>query len=64
MLGLDRHGTIAPGKSADFVVLTANPLDNIANTRRIDRVYLRGQEVPRPALRARWQMEMARRPAR
>ncbi|HLH97946.1 MAG TPA: amidohydrolase family protein [Xanthobacteraceae bacterium] len=60
VLGLDRHGTIAPGMSADFIVLNANPLDNIANTRRIDRVYLRGQEVPRPALRAKWQMEMAR----
>jgi imidazolonepropionase-like amidohydrolase len=58
--GLEGHGTIAPGMSADFVVLNANPLDNIANTRRIDRVYLRGQEVPRPALRAKWQTEMAR----
>jgi len=64
VLGLYQHGTIAPGKSADFVVLAANPLDNIANTRRIDRVYLRGQEVPRPALRAKWQMEMAHAPAR
>jgi imidazolonepropionase-like amidohydrolase len=60
VLGLERHGTIAPGMSADFIVLNANPLDNIANTRRIDRVYLRGQEVPRPALRAKWQTEMAR----
>ncbi len=64
VLGLDRHGTIAPGTSADFIVLSANPLDNIANTRRIDRVYLRGQEVPRPTLRAKWQLEMARGPAR
>lgn len=59
VLGLDRHGTIAPTMSADFIVLSANPLDNIANTRRIETVYLRGQEVPRPALRAKWQMEMA-----
>jgi imidazolonepropionase-like amidohydrolase len=52
-----RFGTVAPGKSADFVVLDANPLDDIANTRRIDKVFLRGQEVNREALRARWQLE-------
>jgi len=49
VLGLDRLGTLAPGKSADFIVLDANPLDDIANTRRIDRVYLRGAEIPRAA---------------
>ena len=48
-------GMVASGKNADFVVLDANPLDNIANTRRINKVYLRGQEVNRAALRARWQ---------
>jgi imidazolonepropionase-like amidohydrolase len=50
-LGLDQLGTVASGKSADFLVLDANPLDNIANTRRISRVYLRGGEVDRAALR-------------
>ena len=34
-----------------FLVLDANPLDNIANTRRIARVYLRGREIDRAALR-------------
>jgi imidazolonepropionase-like amidohydrolase len=53
-LGLDSLGSIAPGRSADFIVLDANPLDDIANTRRIARVYLRGREVNRAALRAKW----------
>lgn len=48
-------GMVAPGKSADFTVLNANPLENIANSRKIERVYLRGQEVDRAALRAKWQ---------
>ena len=47
ILRLDRLGTIAPGKSADFIVLDANPLDDIVNTRRIARVYIRGAEIPR-----------------
>jgi imidazolonepropionase-like amidohydrolase len=57
ILGLDQLGTVATGKSADFIVLNANPLDNIANTRKINRVYLRGQDVPRAAMRAKWQAE-------
>jgi imidazolonepropionase-like amidohydrolase len=50
-------GMVATGKSADFIVLDANPLENIANTRRINKVYLRGQEVDRAALKAKWQAE-------
>lgn len=56
-LGLDRIGTISAGQEADFLVLNANPLDSIANTRRIEKVYLRGQEVPRAKLNARWKAE-------
>jgi imidazolonepropionase-like amidohydrolase len=50
-------GLVAPGKSADFIVLNANPLENISNTRRIDKVYLRGEEVPRAAMAAKWQAQ-------
>ena len=54
-LGLaDIVGTIAPGKSADFIVLDANPLDDIMNSRQISRVYLRGKELDRAALRLAW----------
>ena len=52
LMKLDQLGTIAPGKSASFLVLDANPLDSINNTRRISRVYLRGKELNRAAMRA------------
>lgn len=42
-------GTVAPGKRADFLVLEANPLDDITNTRRISAVYLKGVPVDREA---------------
>jgi imidazolonepropionase-like amidohydrolase len=54
LLGLDQLGTVAAGKSADFIVLDANPLDNITNTRRISSVYQRGKQIDRAALRAAW----------
>jgi imidazolonepropionase-like amidohydrolase len=53
-------GLIANGRNADFVVLDANPLDNVANSRRINKVFLRGQEVDRARLRARWAAEWNR----
>ena len=47
VLGLDRLGSVAAGKNADFIVLDRSPLQDISNTRRIARVYIRGQEVRR-----------------
>jgi imidazolonepropionase-like amidohydrolase len=50
ILKLDQLGTVAAGKSADFIVLDANPLDNILNTRKINKVYQRGTAIDRAAL--------------
>jgi imidazolonepropionase-like amidohydrolase len=46
-LRLADAGTLQAGKSADFIVLDANPLDDITNTRRILTVILRGAAVDR-----------------
>jgi len=54
ILRLERMGTVAAGRSADFIVLESNPLDDITNTRRIREVYLRGEPVDRAGLRTRW----------
>jgi imidazolonepropionase-like amidohydrolase len=64
ILRLDRLGTVAAGKSADFLVLNGNPLDNIANTRKINKVYQRGQEVARATLMAKWEADLGRTPPR
>ncbi|MDB5811881.1 MAG: hypothetical protein JWN94_4003 [Betaproteobacteria bacterium] len=50
-LELNDAGTLATGKRADFLVLDANPLDDIRNTRRIAKMYIGGQQVDRAALR-------------
>jgi imidazolonepropionase-like amidohydrolase len=52
-LKLGNTGSLVPGKSADFLVLDANPLDDITNTRRIAKIYIKGVEVDRAALRRR-----------
>jgi imidazolonepropionase-like amidohydrolase len=52
-LRMDNAGTVAAGNRADFIVLQANPLDDIRNTRTISDVYLRGTAVDRATIRAR-----------
>jgi len=59
MLGLKDVGSLATGKAADFLVLDANPLDDILNTRRISAVYLRGARLDRDALLRKWQRSNA-----
>ena len=45
MLGIDKDfGTLAKGKAADLLVLTKNPLDDIANMRTFEAVYLGGKK--------------------
>lgn len=42
---LDHVGTITPGKAADLLVLDANPLQDILNTRKIHSVWLAGRRI-------------------
>ena len=50
-------GRLTPGARADFIVLDADPLDDITNTRRIADVYLAGAAVDRAGLSSGWTSE-------
>jgi imidazolonepropionase-like amidohydrolase len=54
LLGVDSLGLIAPGKVADLVILTKDPLANIRNTQAIQAVMSRGQLYTPDSLRANW----------
>jgi imidazolonepropionase-like amidohydrolase len=46
LLGIDAtRGTLRPGKRADLIVLAANPLDDITNTRSIVTIYHDGHAI-------------------
>ena len=46
-LGLaERLGTLQPGRAADFIVLSRNPLDDIRQTRSIESVWVGGNRIP------------------
>jgi imidazolonepropionase-like amidohydrolase len=49
-LKMSDTGTLEVGKNADFIVLDANPVDDITNTRKISQVILRGAVVDRSKL--------------
>jgi len=44
---LNKVGTIEPGKEADMIVLAANPINDISNTKKIDAVIYDGKIVDR-----------------
>lgn len=46
IMKLDQLGTLAPGKWADLLVLNANPVTDIRNTRQIDSVWIAGRKLP------------------
>ena len=54
VMGLADTGTLVPGKRADFIVLDANPLDDIRNARQINSVYLDGSKLARKTLLDKW----------
>ena len=48
IMKLDRVGTLTTGNWADLLVLNADPLADIRNTRKIDSVWIAGQRLPEP----------------
>jgi imidazolonepropionase-like amidohydrolase len=54
LLGVDSLGLLAPGKVADLVVLTKDPLVDIRNTRAIEAVMSRGRLLDADSIRATW----------
>jgi imidazolonepropionase-like amidohydrolase len=54
LLAADSLGRIAPGKVADILVLSRDPLENISNTQSIEKVILRGLIYPADSIRSAW----------
>lgn len=54
LLGADSLGTIAAGKAADLVILGADPLADIRNTRKVEQVMVRGRLMSADSIRGSW----------
>ncbi len=54
LLGVDSLGLIAPGKAADLLVLSKDPMVDIRNTRAIHAVVARGYLLDSDSIRATW----------
>jgi imidazolonepropionase-like amidohydrolase len=54
LLGVDSLGLVVPGKAADLVVLTKDPLADIRNSRAVQSVMIRGQLLSADSIRATW----------
>jgi len=50
ILGMADNGTLAVGKNASFLILTANPLEKARNSREIYKIYVNGHEMDRPGI--------------
>lgn len=54
VLGVEkRFGSLETNKAADFIILTADPLSDIGNSRKIEAVWMNGKPVDRAALAPR-----------
>ncbi len=58
-IGLKDVGKLSSGYVADFLVLDANPVENIRATRQISAVYLGGAKLDREAMLAKWKQSNA-----
>ena len=54
VLEADSLGILMPGRVADLIILTADPLQDIRNTRAIESVMVRGELLLAEGVRAGW----------
>ena len=54
VLAADSLGILMPGRAADLLVLTADPLQDIRNTRAIESIMVRGELMLVEGVRAGW----------